>query len=128
VAVPQQHPRFDHRSRRREQSRRAAPVVRRGALAAAARRTSRAGCSPSARAGCSRLPKEKILLEADGYNPGAANATPPNPPSPYTLSLVDNVQRLKLDVQRVVPVHYPADNRVVTMAELTKWVGRNSTN
>jgi len=25
-------------------------------------------------------------------------------------------------------VHYPADNRVVTMAELTKWVGRNSTN
>jgi glyoxylase-like metal-dependent hydrolase (beta-lactamase superfamily II) len=74
------------------------------------------------------LPKEKILLEADGYNPGAANATPPTPPSPYTLSLVDNIQRLKLDVQRVVPVHYPADNRVVTMAELTKWVGRNSTN
>ena len=74
------------------------------------------------------LPKEKILLEADGYNPGAANATPPTPPSPYTLSLVDNIQRLKLDVQRVVPVHYPADNRVVTMAELAKWVGRNSTN
>jgi hypothetical protein len=34
------------------------------------------------------LPKEKMLLPADGYNPGAANATPPNPPSPYTVSLV----------------------------------------
>ena len=70
------------------------------------------------------LPKEKVLLEADGYNPQAANATPLNPPSPFTLSLLDNIQRLKLDVQRIVPVHYPADNRVITMAELTRWVGR----
>ncbi len=71
------------------------------------------------------LPKEKVLLEADGYNPQATTAVPLNPPSPYTLSLVDNIQRLKLDVQRIVPVHYPADNRVVTMAELMKWVGRS---
>jgi glyoxylase-like metal-dependent hydrolase (beta-lactamase superfamily II) len=70
------------------------------------------------------LPKEKVLLEADGYNPQAANATPPSPPSPFTVSLLDNIQRLKLDVQRVVPVHYPADNRVVTIAEITRWVGR----
>jgi glyoxylase-like metal-dependent hydrolase (beta-lactamase superfamily II) len=73
------------------------------------------------------LPKEKVLLEADGYNPQPANATAPNPPSPFTLSLLENIRRLKLDVQRIVPVHYPADNRVVTMAELTKWVGRPST-
>jgi glyoxylase-like metal-dependent hydrolase (beta-lactamase superfamily II) len=73
------------------------------------------------------LPKEKVLLEADGYNPQPLTATPPNPPSPYTLSLLDNIRRLKLDVQRIVPVHYPADNRVVTMAELTKWVGRSAT-
>jgi glyoxylase-like metal-dependent hydrolase (beta-lactamase superfamily II) len=73
------------------------------------------------------FPKEKVLLEADGYNPQAANATPPTPASPYTTSLVDNIRRLNLDVQRVVPVHYPADNRVVTMAELTKWAGRSST-
>jgi glyoxylase-like metal-dependent hydrolase (beta-lactamase superfamily II) len=72
------------------------------------------------------LPKEKILLEADGYNPQAATATPPNPPSPFTTSLLDNIQRLKLDVQRIVPVHYPADNRQVTMLELTRWVGRTS--
>jgi glyoxylase-like metal-dependent hydrolase (beta-lactamase superfamily II) len=72
------------------------------------------------------LPKEKVLLEADGYNPQAPNATPPSPASPYSLSLLDNIQRLKLDVQRIVPVHYPADNRVTTMAELTRWVGRTS--
>ncbi len=72
------------------------------------------------------LPKEKVLLEADGYNPQAANATAPSPPSLYTLSLVDNIERLKLDVQRIVPVHYPADNRVVTMTELKRWVGRTT--
>jgi glyoxylase-like metal-dependent hydrolase (beta-lactamase superfamily II) len=72
------------------------------------------------------LPKEKILLEADGYNPQPAAATPPSPPSPFTVSLVDNIVRLKLDLQRIVPVHYPVDNRVVTMAELTKWVGRST--
>jgi glyoxylase-like metal-dependent hydrolase (beta-lactamase superfamily II) len=74
------------------------------------------------------LPKEKVLLEADGYNPVAANATPPSPASPFSLSLVDNIRRLKLDVQRIVPVHYPADNRVVTMTELLRWVGRSNSN
>jgi len=74
------------------------------------------------------LPKEKVLLEADAYNPQPTTATPPNPPSPYTLSLVENIQRLKFDVQRIVPVHYPADNRVVTMAELSRWVGRTGAN
>src|SRR4029450_2667815 len=69
------------------------------------------------------FPKEEILLEAAGYNPQAATATPPSPPSPYTTSLLDNIQRLKLDVQRIVPVHYPADNRVVTMQELARWGG-----
>ncbi len=73
------------------------------------------------------LPHEKVLLEADGYNPAAANAAPPRPPSPFTVSLLDNIRRLKLDVQRIVPVHYPADNRIITMAELANWVGMPST-
>jgi glyoxylase-like metal-dependent hydrolase (beta-lactamase superfamily II) len=72
------------------------------------------------------LPKEKVVLQADGYNPQAKDATPPSPASPYSLSLLDNIQRLKIDVQRIVPVHYPADSRIVTMAELTRWVGRTS--
>jgi glyoxylase-like metal-dependent hydrolase (beta-lactamase superfamily II) len=74
------------------------------------------------------LPNEKILFEADAYNPQPTTATPPTPPSPFTTSLLDNVARLKLDVQRVVPVHYPADNRQVTMAEIRRWVGRAATN
>ena len=37
-------------------------------------------------------------------------------------------QASQLDVQRIIPVHYPADNRVVTMAELTRWLGRAGTN
>jgi glyoxylase-like metal-dependent hydrolase (beta-lactamase superfamily II) len=71
------------------------------------------------------LPKEKVLFEADGYNPQAADASPPNVPSPFTLSLLDNVQRLNLDVQRIVPVHYPADGRVITLSDLRRWVGRD---
>ncbi len=74
------------------------------------------------------LPKEKVLLEADAYNPAAANAAPPATPSPYNLALIANIERLKLDVNRIIPVHYPADNRVVTRAELMRWVGKASSN
>ena len=59
------------------------------------------------------------LQSAAGDGDAAESAEPV-----YTSSLLDNIQRLKLDVQRIVPVHYPADNRVVTMAELARWVGR----
>jgi glyoxylase-like metal-dependent hydrolase (beta-lactamase superfamily II) len=70
------------------------------------------------------FPKEKVLFEADAYNPQPTNATPPTPASPVNLSLLDNIQRLHLDVQRIVPVHYPADNRVVTVTEVERWTGR----
>jgi glyoxylase-like metal-dependent hydrolase (beta-lactamase superfamily II) len=70
------------------------------------------------------FPKEKVLLEADAYNPQPTTAKPPSPPSPYNVSLLDNIDRLKLDVQRIVPVHYPADNRVVMLDEVKRWVGR----
>src|SRR2546425_6062904 len=75
------------------------------------------------------LPKEKVLVEADAYNPAATpNAAPPSPPSPYTLSLVSNIERLRLDVNRIIPIHYPADNRPVTRAELMRWLGKASSN
>ena len=50
------------------------------------------------------LPKDKILIQADAYvpRPGA----PPLPArSPHMVNLVDNVSRLKLDVERVVHIH-----------------------
>ena len=49
-------------------------------------------------------PKEKLIMQADAYipRPGA----PPLPmPSPYTTNFVDNISRLKLNVERVVQIH-----------------------
>ena len=71
------------------------------------------------------LPKEKILVEADAFNPPAqANAPPPNPPTANNTNLLENIDRLKLDVETIIPIHYPADGRKVTMAELNRAVGK----
>jgi glyoxylase-like metal-dependent hydrolase (beta-lactamase superfamily II) len=73
------------------------------------------------------LPKEKILLEADSYNPPAqANAPVPNPISPYTANIAENLNRLKLDVETIIPVHYAADGRKVTKAELLRMAGQGT--
>ncbi len=72
------------------------------------------------------LPREKVLFEADGFNPPAAGTAAPNPPSVYSVSLLENVRRLHLDVERIVPVHYPADSHVVTLKELEQWTARTS--
>ena len=50
------------------------------------------------------LPTAKLIIQSDAYvpRPGA----PPFPsPSPHTMNFVDNIARLKLDVQRVVHIH-----------------------
>jgi glyoxylase-like metal-dependent hydrolase (beta-lactamase superfamily II) len=71
------------------------------------------------------LPKQKLLVEADAYNPPAQpNAPVPMPISPYTDNLVANIERLKLDVETIVPIHLPADGRKVTRAELMRAAGR----
>ncbi|HTA43708.1 MAG TPA: MBL fold metallo-hydrolase [Bryobacteraceae bacterium] len=66
------------------------------------------------------LPKDKILVEADLFTPPAAGAAPPNPPSPYTLALVENLERLKLDYDKILPLH----GRLTNKAELMKAVGK----
>ena len=48
------------------------------------------------------LPRERLLIEADAWTPAA---TPPATPSPLWLNLRDNLDRLKLDVQRIAPLH-----------------------
>jgi len=71
------------------------------------------------------LPKQKLLVEADAYNPSAQpNAPAPLPVSPYTDNLVTTIERLKLDVETIVPIHLPADGRKVTRAELMRMAGR----
>jgi len=66
------------------------------------------------------LPKEKIVVEADLYTPGAANAPTPDPLNPYTVALVDNLDKLKLDYEKVLGLH----GRLATKDELLKAVGR----
>ncbi len=66
------------------------------------------------------LPKEKVLIEADVYTPAPANA-PPAPVSKESVNLYDNLQRLKLDVQQITPLH----GRLVTISDLKKAIGQN---
>jgi glyoxylase-like metal-dependent hydrolase (beta-lactamase superfamily II) len=71
------------------------------------------------------LPKEKILVEADAFNPPAqANAPPVTPASPNNINLAENIARLKLDVETIIPIHYPADGRKVTIADLNRALGK----
>ena len=69
------------------------------------------------------LPKEKVLLEADGWNPPNEQDAAPGPLNNtiYNRNLMDNIQRLKLNVETIVPVHYPG-TRNVTFAEFTRAV------
>jgi glyoxylase-like metal-dependent hydrolase (beta-lactamase superfamily II) len=60
------------------------------------------------------LPNEKILIEADAYTPLAPNAPPPAVPNANNLNLIANIERLKLPVDRIAPLH----GRVVPASEL----------
>lgn len=51
------------------------------------------------------LPKEKILVNADLYTPPAPGAPPPSAINPGTITLYQNIKRLKLDVAQHVPIH-----------------------
>lgn len=69
------------------------------------------------------LPKEKILIQADVFAPLPAGATPPANPSPqYTLvsNFAENIERLKLPVERIVGIH----GGVAPFAELAKAMGK----
>ena len=66
------------------------------------------------------LPKEKILIEADVYTPSAPNSPLPATPNPNHLNLIDNIERLNLAVERIVPLH----GRVVGLSELYTVAGK----
>ncbi|HLG58439.1 MAG TPA: MBL fold metallo-hydrolase [Vicinamibacterales bacterium] len=54
------------------------------------------------------LPKQKLLVQADAFHPRPGAAPLASPP-PFTVNLVENIRRLKLDVERVVHVHGGVD-------------------
>ena len=66
------------------------------------------------------LPKEKMLIEADAYTPGAPNTPTPAVPNALHVNLVQNMERLKLDVTQILPLH----GRVVPVAELYTAIGK----
>ena len=68
------------------------------------------------------LPKEKLLVEADAYTPGAPNASPPAQPNPFSVNLNDSIDQLKLQVDQLLPLH----GRMVPLGELHKAIGKSS--
>jgi glyoxylase-like metal-dependent hydrolase (beta-lactamase superfamily II) len=71
------------------------------------------------------MPGPKVLVEADAFTP-PAHARTAAPPSinPYTVQLLNNLERLHLDVDRLISIHYAADGRRVGMDELRLAAGR----
>ncbi len=61
------------------------------------------------------LPKEKVLIEGDAWTPAAAGAPAPTTRNPYTANLLQNVERLKLDVKQIAALHGP---RLAPFADL----------
>ena len=66
------------------------------------------------------LPKDKLLIEADAYTPSPPNAPPPSPPNANNLNLIANIERLGLQVDRILPLH----GRVVPLADLYVTAGK----
>jgi len=66
------------------------------------------------------IPKEKVLVEADDFTPPAPNGPAPAPRAVnFTKNLNANIDRLKLDVVTIAPLH----GFVVPVAELKKLAG-----
>ena len=70
------------------------------------------------------LPKEKILIEADSFSPSPAPLTSPPNALPNLVHWYESVQRLKLDVEQIVPIH----GRVTTLEEARQIIERFSPN
>lgn len=69
------------------------------------------------------LPAEKVLIEADAYTPTAAGTPLPASPNPYSVNLYENIEKLKLEVDKIAALHGP---RVVTLADLRAAIGLQS--
>jgi glyoxylase-like metal-dependent hydrolase (beta-lactamase superfamily II) len=68
------------------------------------------------------IPKERLIIQADAFAPRPGAAPLPEP-SPYTINLVENIKRLKLQVERVAHVHGGVDS----YEKVLKDAGRSTT-
>ena len=67
------------------------------------------------------LPKAKLLIQADAFHPRPGAPSLPSPPQ-FTVNLVENIQRLKLDVAQVLHIHGGSD----PFAVVAKAAGRQA--
>jgi glyoxylase-like metal-dependent hydrolase (beta-lactamase superfamily II) len=72
------------------------------------------------------LPKEKILAYADMFNLPPANDPVPNPPVVGTKVFLENIERLKLEPERIMSVHSLNPDRLATVADIRKSLGRTN--
>jgi glyoxylase-like metal-dependent hydrolase (beta-lactamase superfamily II) len=70
------------------------------------------------------LPKERLLVYADMFNLPPAENPVPDPPVMGTVVFADNLDRLKLNVERILSVHALNPDRLTTVAEIKASVGR----
>ena len=70
------------------------------------------------------LPKERILAYADMFNLPTAAAPVPNPPVTGTMVFLDNIERLKLDPERIMSVHSLNPDRLTSVADIRASLGR----
>jgi glyoxylase-like metal-dependent hydrolase (beta-lactamase superfamily II) len=71
------------------------------------------------------MPKERIVVEADLFTPPAQGAALPTMVAPSARTFYNNVQRLKLDVQTIAPIH---GGRTYPWADFAKYVSAAATN
>jgi glyoxylase-like metal-dependent hydrolase (beta-lactamase superfamily II) len=70
------------------------------------------------------LPKEKILAYADMFNLPPADNPVPNPPVVGTMVFLDNMERLKLEPEKIMSIHSLNPDRLATRADILKSLGR----
>ncbi len=70
------------------------------------------------------LPKEKLLAYADMFNLPPADNPVPNPPVVGTQVFLENIDRLKLEPERILSVHTLNPDRLATKADIQKSLGR----
>jgi glyoxylase-like metal-dependent hydrolase (beta-lactamase superfamily II) len=70
------------------------------------------------------LPKERILVYADMFNLPPANMPVPDPPVVGTIVFLENLERLKLDVDRILSVHALNPDRLTSVADIRAALGK----
>jgi glyoxylase-like metal-dependent hydrolase (beta-lactamase superfamily II) len=70
------------------------------------------------------LPKERLLVYADMFNLPPANNPVPDPPVVGTIVFLENIERLKLNVDQIMSVHTLNPDRLTSVADIRASLGR----